>query len=265
MAQRAAQRAAVNRPVFSKQAWVRPAGTIQEKEVTMKQRVVSAAVAAVMTLGMGGGAAGSTAVPVNTSPRENRLWETIQTNTLDLAWRWREDADTARLTIAEMGGPVLETNLTRAVSNVLWQVPGTQTTEELYELVLTFYDGDSAVVGAQTSRLARIATAQGTIRVDADPGETQWRRIKQNAVIPYDAGWTAATDGAVTGRLAIARTGLSRTFNLPDPAGYFGWRVKGSDWGYGTFSLALDFPGTVTNTWDAVLIRIADGTLIQMH
>ena len=50
----------------------------------MKQRVVSAAVAAVMTLGMGGGAAGSTAVPVNTSPRENRLWETIQTNTLDL-------------------------------------------------------------------------------------------------------------------------------------------------------------------------------------
>jgi len=231
----------------------------------MKQRVVSAAVAAVMTLGMGGGAAGSTAVPVNTSPRENRLWETIQTNTLDLAWRWREDADTARLTIAEMGGPVLETNLTRAVSNVLWQVPGTQTTEELYELVLTFYDGDSAVVGAQTSRLARIATAQGTIRVDADPGETQWRRIKQNAVIPYDAGWTAATDGAVTGRLAIARTGLSRTFNLPDPAGYFGWRVKGSDWGYGTFSLALDFPGTVTNTWDAVLIRIADGTLIQMH
>jgi hypothetical protein len=166
-----------------------------------------------------------------------------------------------------MAGTVLQTNLTAAVSNVLWRVcePGAQPVEEVYDLTLTFLGTDETVVGALTSRLTVVEGAFGTVPVSTDLTEDRWRKIRENAVIPYDAVWETDTAGAATGRLVIARGALSHTVALPYPAGYFGWNVRGGGWGYGVFDLTLDFPETATNTWKAVLTRDPDGTLIRMQ
>lgn len=204
---------------------------------------------------------------VFTSPRVNRLWETVGSNEVDLVWRWPADATAASLTVAGMAGTVLQTNLTTAVSNVIWHVcePGTQPAEEVYDLALTFFGDGATVVGALTSRLTVVEGAFSTVSVSTDLTEERWLKIRENAVIPYDAAWETATESAATGRLVIARGALSHTVALPYPAGYFGWKVRGGGWGYGVFDLTLDFPAAATNTWEAVLTRDPDGTLIRVQ
>ena len=86
------------------------------------------------------------------------------------------------------------------------------------------------------------------------------------ADLSSDAGWAEATCGAATGQLVIAKAfGVTQTNALASAAGFLGWKIKRSEWGYGTFNLALTFPGTVTNAWDATLVRQADGTMIKMQ
>jgi hypothetical protein len=66
--------------------------------------------------------------------------------------------------------------------------------------------------------------------------------------------------------LVIAKEEESRRPTpLSDAAGFFGWKIRNSDWGYGTFDLALTFPETVTNAWDAELLRALEGTLLKMQ
>lgn len=233
----------------------------------MKRCYFTATVAAVMTLGAAGVFASSTPVPVNTSPQENRLWETIRSNEVDLAWRWEADAATAQLRITGMNGLVLATNLSSSVSSLRWQAyaPDAQPAEEVYNLVMTFYGPDAEMVGAQTSRLAVVASANGAVKVDAAPDASRWNRVAQYAVISYDARWNAATVDATASRLVIEKDGLPWTFAFPDPAGYFGWRLQGGDWGYGTFDLALDFPGTAPDAWEATLIRMPTETVIAVR
>jgi len=229
------------------------------------RKIAAGAVAAALGVSVCG--AVSDPVWVFTSPRVNRLWETVVSNEVDLIWRWPPDATNASLTVVGMAGTVLQTNLTAAVSNVLWRVcePGAQPVEEVYDLTLTFLGTDETVVGALTSRLTVVEGAFGTVPVSTDLTEDRWRKIRENAVIPYDAVWETDTAGAATGRLVIARGALSHTVALPYPAGYFGWNVRGGGWGYGVFDLTLDFPETATNTWKAVLTRDPDGTLIRMQ
>jgi len=273
-----ARQAEAVRPAFSKKAWVRPSvpdGRMPQSEAfpivrkessAMKNKGTSAALVAAAVLGAGVSGAASEPVWVYTTRNANRHWETVSSNRVELAWRWPAGAEAAELSIAGMGGTVWETNVTTAVSNVLWQVcaPGAQPAEDVYDLALTFFDAHGAMAGAQTSRLATAGGAWGPSRVDTVTGADRWLKIRGNAVIPYDAGWTAATDGAAAGRLVIAREGLSRTFALPYPAGHFGWRVKGGGWGYGIFGLTLDFPGTVTNSWDAALTRLPEGLMFSV-
>ncbi len=115
-------------------------------------------------------------------------------------------------------------------------------------------------------RLAVVAGAYGGIRVDPDPASTAWPKVKENAVIPYDSGWAEATYGAATSRLVIAKqNGLTQTNVLVSSGGYFGWKLKQSQWGYGTFNLALAFPGTVTNEWEAALARVPEGFLFGVR
>jgi hypothetical protein len=57
--------------------------------------------------------------------------------------------------------------------------------------------------------------------------------------------------------------GATQTNNLAGASGYFGWKLRAGGWGYGTFNLALTFPGT-EGEWDASLAYIPGGTMIQM-
>lgn len=206
---------------------------------------------------------------VNTSPSQNRRWEAVFTNTVPLRWEWNTNAASARLEISGMNS-AFATNFTTATSNYLWQAFPSETplVEDLYDLTLTLQAGGGAVIGAMTSRLAVVKDTFAMVGVIPTPEGVPWPNLnaRENVLIPYDAGWTEATSGAVTSRIVISRKGsISRTNAFPNPAGYYGWRLKRSDWGYGTFNLALTFPGTVTNAWDATLMRLPEGFMFSVR
>ena len=223
-------------------------------------------IGAAVTLGAVTGSARSAPVRVD-ADYQGKHWATAFTNVVNLAWEWKTNAAYARLDIAGMS-ETFTTNFTQVTSNYLWRAfPSTAPSEEdVYDLTLAFYGAGGAVVGAQTSRLSVVKGAFEKIEVDAMPEGSAWPHVKENAVVPYDAGWTKSMSGATTGRLVIARAGGSAQTNaLADATGYFGWKIRKSGWGYGTFNLALSFPDTVTNVWDATLVRPLDGTLIRMQ
>jgi hypothetical protein len=138
--------------------------------------------------------------------------------------------------------------------------------EDAYALTLTFKNSGRAVVGALTSQLSVVTGAFGETPVNPALSDPKWIKVKDNVLIPYDTGWTEATAAAASSRLVIAKVGgAAQTNALADAVGYFGWKLKHGDWGYGTFNLTLAFPGTVTNVWDAALTRPMDGTMIRMQ
>ena len=209
------------------------------------------------------GGMSSSPISVNTSLRENRNWETIRTNEVDVAWRWLPNAASATLTITGMEGTVLTTSVGTSVSNVLWQVfaPGPPNAENQYELTLAFYGADAEVVGAQTSHVAVIKGAFGGTVVDPDPQSAAWGIIRGNVVIPYDAGWSGASAGLAPGLLIIENVGgPTLTQPLATGSGYWGWKVRGS----GVFDLTLGFED-VAQTWTAELLRHAPGTVLSVR
>ena len=226
----------------------------------------AAVLAAAVIMGATRSPAFSDPVFVNTSPSQNRRWEAVFTNTVPLRWEWNTNAASARLEITGMNS-AFATNFMVATSNYLWQAfpSATPSVEDLYDLALTFQAGGGAVVGAMTSRLAVVKDTFAMAGVISTPEGAPWPNVRENVLIPYDAGWTEATSGAVTSRIVISRVdGIARTNALSNPAGYCGWRIKRSDWGYGTFNLALTFPGTVTNAWDATLMRLPEGFMFSV-
>jgi ferric-dicitrate binding protein FerR (iron transport regulator) len=262
----AASLAAPARVPFSKSAWVRPSAPARQ-EGNMKTTHLAAALSAAAVLTGTSSAEGTSApIRIDTSPCHNRHWTTVFTNEVPLRWEWPAAAVSAALSITGMGG-AFATNFTEAAAGYLWRVfPGSApAAEDVYELTLTFKDGGGGTVATQGSRLAVVAAAFGQTAVDPGPSDRRWSQVKDNAVIPYDAGWTAATAGAAATRLAIEKAGGATQENLlPDAAGYFGWKLKNSGWGYGTFALSLTFPAT-EGEWDAVLTHVPSGTMISLR
>jgi len=263
----AAIRNAPQRIVFQKSAWVRsPASRLQEGSGNMKI-IGAASILAAAAMGAQTAGATSGSVVVNASPCNNRHWMTVFTNEVSLVWEWPSNAVRANLAIVGMSGAVA-TNFTGVTTNYLWRAFAVDkpTAEDVYDLALTFLGGGDAVVGVLTSRLAVVTGAFGKTSVDPKAEATPWPKISENVVIPYNAGWAQATVNATNSQLVIAKQeGLVQTNRLAATEGYFGWKIKRSDWGYGTFSLALMFPGTVTNGWDAVLMRVPDGMMIRVY
>ena len=252
---------------FRKTAWVRPAASVQQEASNMKTTSAAAVLSAVaVMMGAETSKAFSDPVCVNTSQDQNRRWAAVFTNEVPLRWVWCANAANAKLEIVGMN-TAFATNFTSVTSNYLWRAfsANAPSAEDVYDLTLTFYGSGNAFVGALTSRLAVVKGAFGKTAVDPDPNSKTWARVKENVAVPYDAGWAEATSGATNSRLVIAKVGGAiQTNALADAAGYYGWKIKHGDWGYGTFSLALTFPGTV-GEWDAALTRPMDGTLIRMQ
>jgi hypothetical protein len=251
---------------FRKTAWVRPAASATE-EVTMNRASAAAALTAAAVM-MGAGTTGATSAPiqVDTSPGLSRHWRTVFTNEVALRWDWNAAAAYAELKIEGMNGS-FTSNFTEVTSNCLWRAFASRSpsSEDVYDLTLTFYGSGNTAVGALTSRLAVVTGAFGPTAVTPNPAVRSWTAVRDNVVIPYDAGWTAATADAARSQLVIDKSGgTTKTCALPDAGGYFGWKIKRSDWGYGTFSLTLTFPGT-EGEWDATVRRLADGTMIWVQ
>jgi len=252
---------------FSKTAWVRPAAPSQQ-ETSRMNAANSLAALAVTAVMMGAETSGATSAPiqVDTSPGYSRHWRTVFTNEVPLRWNWNAAATHAELDIKGMNAS-FTTNFTEVASNCLWRVftSPAPSAEDVYDLTLTFYSGADSVVGVQTSRLAVVTAAFGRTAVIPSPTARVWTTVRDNVVIPYDAGWAAATVAATNSQLVIAKMGGStQTNGMPDAAGYYGWKLKNSGWGYGTFNLALTFCG-MAGEWDATVARPMEGTLVKMQ
>lgn len=226
------------------------------------------AAAAITGAGVAGAASDPSApILVDTSPCHNRHWTTVFTNAVPLRWNWVTNADTAQLEIVGMNGSAATNFTDTAVTDWVWPAFASNgpSAEDVYDLTLTFKDNGS-VVGALTSRLAVVTAAFGQTKVVTTPEDKPWPTLKGNVVLPYDAEWTEATENATNSRVVIAKQGgITQTNALTDANGYFGWKVKRGNWGYGTFNLALTFPGTVTNGWDATLVRLAEGFMFSVR
>ncbi|MFA7174295.1 MAG: hypothetical protein WC340_12970 [Kiritimatiellia bacterium] len=221
---------------------------------------------AVVMMGAKSSFALSDPVLVNTSQSQNRRWTAVFTNEVPLQWHWDTNATSAQLGIVGMNS-TFATNFVEVTSNYLWQAFSTSTpsNEDVYDLTLTFHNSESAVVGALTSRLAVVQGTLGQTGVISTSEGTPWPKLNKNAVIPYDAGWKKTTADAVESQLVIAKEGgMTQTNALADAAGYFGWKVKRSDWGYGTFNLALTFPD-MEGEWNGTLVRTPEGMIIQVR
>ncbi len=196
----------------------------------------------------------------------SRHWQTVCTNEISLQLNWPTGSTQAKIEIEGMAGS-LETNVASTVSNVLWQAfaSDTPTTEDVYDLTLTFYTNGTMVAEVQSGRVAVVKGAFGATSVDAVADSRSWSKVKMDAVIPYDARWAEAGTNAVASQIVIAKmSGAVQTNAFADTAGYLGWKLRNSGWGYGTFDLTLSFAG-MTNAWIAEVMRPMDGTILKMQ
>lgn len=195
-------------------------------------------------------------------------WTTVFTNAVPLAWEWSTNATYATLDIVGMNGAITTNLYKNATSNWLWPAfaPGVPAAEDVYDLTLTFYTDSDVIAGALTSRLAVVTGAFGAAEVNAVSNSPAWTKVKDNAVIPYDAAFSAAATNAVSAQLVIAKQGgATQTETSPDIAGYFGWKVRNSGWGSGTFDLSLTFPPSGAAALTAELTRSTDGTRVRVR
>lgn len=263
----AALQASADSVQFSKEPWVRPAASAYQEEQSMRKGSMAALAATALLLGGNTAGASSEPVAVNTSPTRHGHWSRVCTNAVQLTWEWREEsAVRADLTLTGLRGGQTH-SFTRPATNWEWQVSATTVPaeEDVVDLTLVFYDAQDTVTSEQSARLSVLPGAFGATPVVMSETGKRWTRVREAAVIPYDACWTEATAPAPAGRLVIGRQdGLAQTNLLDAAAGYYGWKLRGSSWGYGAFDLALDFPESA-GLWDAVLVRVPEGFMIRVR
>jgi len=222
--------------------------------------------AVVVFIGMGVYGGSSAPVLIDACPRLNKGWETVFTNEVPLRWSWTTHATRAQLSVAGMNETFV-TNFTEVTSNFLWRAftADVPAAEDVYDLTLTVYENDT-LAEALTARVAVVIGAFGAVKVDADAvGSKTWSRIKENAVLPYDAAFADATTNAASSQLVIVKQdGAVQTNLFSDASGYAAWKLRKSGWGYGVFDLSLSFEGA-TNEWTAELTRLLDGTAISVR
>lgn len=195
----------------------------------------------------------------------SKHWQTVFTNEVSLRWNWATNTVRAELVIAGMNGTVT-TNFIPSVSNYVWRTFETAvpSAEDIYDLTLRFFASGDGLVEAWTGRLAVVSGAFGGTAVDAVGTSPAWSKVKGTAILPYDATWTGASN-AVNPQIVIAKVGGAvQTNAFANTAGYCGWKLRNSGWGYGTFDLTLSF-ASVTNEWSAEVTRPLDGTMVRMQ
>ncbi|MDD4102353.1 MAG: hypothetical protein PHU80_06940 [Kiritimatiellae bacterium] len=264
---------------FTKKAWARPQARVnttgsnrgwpvKEKTEMTKKSAAGALLAAATLTGAGGTGAFSEPAKIFFAPHLNRHWSVVYTNEVPINWEWPAGAATAELSISGMNSS-FNTNFSPDTSGYLWRTfdSAVPQTEDVYSLTLSFRDGTSTVIETKTATLAMLKGSFGSATINPGPDNRKWSKVSDNAVIPYDAEWDPATYGAVDSQIVIAKVGGStQTNTLSDAAGYFGWKLKNSGWGFGTFNLALTFPEVLEEDgWDATLIYLPGGTIVSLR
>lgn len=192
-------------------------------------------------------------------------WSTLFTNEVPLRWDWPSGATAGQLVISGLTARVVNQRFTSVTTHYDWSV-GTTTREEVYQLTLTFYDGNDEAMTGQVLRASLAALSPAT-RVIAIPGntllDTSWNRLGATAIIPYRADWVSSTNGNATLLLARQNGTRSVTVTTDSPVGWYGWPLC-EGWGTGWFNLSLGFENITTNL-TATCFRPAAGTCYRFE
>ena len=212
------------------------------------------------------GFAASEPVLVHTAPLHNRLWMTVVSNEGPLSWAWPPDAHSAVLTLT--GKYANETVAFDGVTtDWTWRPTDAPDVarDDVVDLLLTFRGAGDEPVGALAARLAVVAGAFRPVLVMPDASAPDWTRVKEDVVIGYDAAWQDTARSASGSRLVVVRPDGNPVTNMTaDVSGFSLWRVKSEKWGFGAFTLALDFPGG-EGGWESTLTRLPGGTWVGVR
>lgn len=232
----------------------------------MREKLRVATVWAVVSIaGLGMARATTTPILVDCNLRSSH-WATVFTNEVSLQWDWGANVHHVQLDISGMNQS-FTTNFMSVTSNYLWQVevPAEPSSEDVYDLTLSFYGDATHITQAYTSQLAVVIGAFGAIDVKPESNTPVWQRVSGNVVIPFDAFWAeAAATTAGSAQLEITSDIQSQTKEFPNVAGYYGWKTEHEGWGYGEISLLMTFPGT-SGQLMATLVRRARETVILIR
>lgn len=176
----------------------------QKENAEMKTGTLLATAALAVTaptatvLAQNGAFLSGTPVRVNVSPESSMFWQSLGKGRDTVSWEWPKSADNAKLAYSGMGTsvsvPIADTNITAYT----FTLPKNAKEERIYDLVLTFYAGETEV-SKETARLGLVRGMNGDGAVFIAPDDTQhWQKVNRSAVLPVDASVTSVTlDNAV--------------------------------------------------------------------
>ena len=223
--------------------------------------------------------AGQTAARVIIGPDiQTAYWQTAFTNRVPVCWEACPGAAFAELTATCMNREPVSASFESGNADAAWVIPADKD-EDLYTLVLRYFNAQGSELMAVTSRVARVKGVNaltGPVDFVAEPIDnvsiTSWNKVRRpgattdNAVLAYDAADFGAT-GAVASVTFIATpkndNALSRAQTVVGLSGYIGWKVTGEGLPNGWYTLEAAFDDGTLLTKDDY--RSAGGTIYSFH
>ena len=226
----------------------------------------AALAAMIVMMGVGGVQARSEQILVNASTDQGRQWSALTTNevSLDWDWNWASGSVLAQLTITGTNG-TMTTNFTSDTSSYVWRPFSTAipSAEDVYDVSLTFFNATNGVVSTQTAQLAVVLDPFGQATIDL--AATSRGKVKDTLVVPYDKVWTNSALHQAVSSLVINQSSMVKTNTFATASGYYGWKVKNSDWSFGQLDLALSYSSSLAVQWTASLFFAPYASLISLR
>jgi hypothetical protein len=165
------------------------------------------------------------------------------------------------LTIVNLSGTTVASETFNADAAYSWTVfsGAAPKEEDFFTLTLVGKSG-STVLSEETATLALVKGAFGTVEARTDPSAPAWRWAGDNLVLPYSCKWSDSGETDLS--LALAKSGLDSVTDELAGTGWYGKRLKGTEYGSGDVSLALAC-GSAECT--AVIARLMTGTLLMFR
>lgn len=200
-------------------------------------------------------------------PSDNgRTWQVNVDPAEPIVWSWPEAATSARLVVTsyvERTAAVYDINRTEGADRYEWTLPPPRVNsvegEYLYDLSLTVFNGQT-VLQREFARVAYLPASFSLV----PSGTAEWRDIRNERIIPYDADWK---DAEAAGDVAVsfaAEGGSPEVFAL---AGLSGWEPLSLSRRFSPvpefFSSTLLFDGE--DAYEAHLRRVPKGFVLMLH
>ena len=139
-------------------------------------------------------------------PERSSFWRTATSNVVTMPITFPSGANSATLAVSGASYAVTYANITGNSFELTLPPPDTPDTENVYDLTLTFNNGET-----RTAKLGlihgRLAEDEGATRCVSPAGAREWGRMRRRAVIPVPYG-VADFSVSVNGSTVATETGL---------------------------------------------------------